>query len=66
MSKPQTITVAPLRRYRVERTITVVQYAYLNAETPEDAAREATHNPQFLCWTHSSENDPVIQEVKES
>jgi hypothetical protein len=50
-------------KYRVTRLVQLVEYAYIEADYPEDARSEAAWNPHQHEWIESSKNDPVVQDV---
>ena len=52
--------------FRVERNVTVVQFAYVQADSAEDAQRVAEDDPQLIEWRESSVNDPVVVDVYRS
>lgn len=54
-----------MKTFRIERVVTVVQYAFVEAENAEDARQEAIDNPRMYAWHVSSENDPIFVSATE-
>lgn len=54
-----------MKTFRIERNATVVQFAYVEAESDRAARLMAEHDPQLIDWRESSLNDPVVVEVRE-
>ena len=52
-------------KFRVWRTVTLVQWTTIQADTAGEAMTQCEDNQHLMEWRDSSINDPVIQDIEE-
>jgi hypothetical protein len=55
-----------MKVYRIYRTVTSVQYTFIEANSRDDATHEAMWNPHLHEWHLSSVNDAELLSVEEA